>query len=101
MIFSMLVGTISGDVTRFSTASTTPSGVCMPIAVDPSCSANNTVLQTLQQTKTTTTIIIQHSSTDFAANKNNNNNNNTTKIQRFNAILISETFVEAGDAPKL
>ena len=26
---------ISGDVTRFSTASTTPSGVQMPIAVEP------------------------------------------------------------------
>jgi hypothetical protein len=35
-IFSILVGIISGDVTRFSTANTTPSGVLIPIAVDPS-----------------------------------------------------------------
>ena len=34
-IFSMLFGIMSGDVTRFSTAKTTPSGVDMPIAVEP------------------------------------------------------------------
>jgi hypothetical protein len=28
---------INGDVTRFSTASTTPSGVHIPIAVEPNC----------------------------------------------------------------
>ena len=37
MIFSMLEGSISGDVTRFSTASTTPSAVWMPMAVEPNC----------------------------------------------------------------
>ena len=36
-IFSTLAGSISGDVILFSTASTTPSDVCIPIAVDPSC----------------------------------------------------------------
>ena len=35
-IFSTLAGSISGDVILFSTASTTPSDVCIPIAVDPS-----------------------------------------------------------------
>jgi len=40
MIFSMLAGTISGDVTRFSTARTTPPGVWIPMAVDPNCKFN-------------------------------------------------------------
>ena len=40
MIFSMLAGTISVDVTRFSTARMTPSGVWIPIAVDPSCKSD-------------------------------------------------------------
>jgi hypothetical protein len=35
-IFSMLFGKISGEVTRFSTARITPSGVLIPIAVEPS-----------------------------------------------------------------
>lgn len=35
-IFSMLCGRIRGEVTRFSTAKTTPSGVLIPIAVEPS-----------------------------------------------------------------
>lgn len=35
MIFSMLDGSINGEVTLFSTASTTPSLVCIPMAVDP------------------------------------------------------------------
>ena len=36
-IFSMLDGSISTDVTLFSTAKTTPSDVQIPTAVDPSC----------------------------------------------------------------
>jgi hypothetical protein len=32
----MLDASINGDVILFSTAKTTPSDVCMPIAVDPS-----------------------------------------------------------------
>ena len=43
IIFSILEGSMSGDVTRFSTANTTPSDVCMPIAVDPSCSKEHCV----------------------------------------------------------
>ena len=39
-IFSMVVGSISGEVMRFSTASTTPSEVWMPIAVEPSLIAS-------------------------------------------------------------
>jgi len=35
-IFSILLGSISGEVTLFSTAKTTPSFVWIPIAVDPS-----------------------------------------------------------------
>lgn len=38
-ILSMLLGTISGDVSRFSTASTTPSPVWIPIAVEPNYAA--------------------------------------------------------------
>jgi hypothetical protein len=34
-IFSMLEGSIRGDVILFSTAITTPSEVLIPIAVDP------------------------------------------------------------------
>ena len=34
--FSILEGSINGEVTLFSTARTTPSEVCIPIAVDPS-----------------------------------------------------------------
>ena len=35
-IFSTLFGSMSGEVIRFSTARTTPSDVCIPMAVDPS-----------------------------------------------------------------
>jgi hypothetical protein len=35
-IFSMLAGSRSGEVTRFSTARTTPSAVLTPMAVEPS-----------------------------------------------------------------
>ena len=38
--FSMLLGSSSGEVSRFSTASTTPSVVAMPMAVDPSLIAS-------------------------------------------------------------
>lgn len=34
--FSILEASINGEVTLFSTARTTPSEVCIPIAVDPS-----------------------------------------------------------------
>jgi hypothetical protein len=37
MIFSMDEGSINGDVSRFSTVSTTPSLVWIPIAVLPNC----------------------------------------------------------------
>ena len=40
MIFSMLAASIKGEVILFSTASTTPSLVWMPIAVDPSLEKN-------------------------------------------------------------
>lgn len=35
-IFSMLLGSMSGEVIRFSTARQTPSEVWMPMAVEPS-----------------------------------------------------------------
>lgn len=37
MIFSMLAGSRSTDVTRFSAAKIVPSDVWIPTAVDPSC----------------------------------------------------------------
>lgn len=39
-IFSIVVGSISGDVILFSTANTTPSEVQMPMAVDPNLMAS-------------------------------------------------------------
>merc|ERR1719264_677185 len=39
-IFSMVVGSMREEVTRFSTASTTPSAVTTPIAVEPSLMAS-------------------------------------------------------------
>lgn len=44
MIFSMLPGSSSGDVRRFSTANTTPSLVRIPIAVVPICTYKATLL---------------------------------------------------------
>lgn len=40
IIFSTLLGSSSGEVTRFSTARTTPSFVFNPIAVDPNLIAS-------------------------------------------------------------
>lgn len=39
-IFSIVVGSMRGDVIRFSTARTTPSEDLIPIAVDPSLMAS-------------------------------------------------------------
>ena len=39
-IFSIVVGSIKGEVIRFSTANTTPSAVWMPMAVEPSLMAS-------------------------------------------------------------
>ena len=39
-IFSIVVGSISGEVIRFSTAKTTPSDVQIPMAVEPSLIAS-------------------------------------------------------------
>jgi hypothetical protein len=41
MIFSMLLGSNSVDVTLFSTANTTPSRVSRPTAVDPNLMASS------------------------------------------------------------
>ena len=49
-----MVSTRSGEVTRFSTARTTPSFVLNPMAVDPNCKSkrNNNISITLHTEKT-------------------------------------------------
>lgn len=41
-IFSMLLGSMRGDVILFSTARQTPSEVWIPMAVEPSCKTQHT-----------------------------------------------------------